>query len=385
MKRITVLASSAIIALLFVALMPSGLSATTTWLTYREDVAFNSGTVDIDNISYHNGTTTETYRNVTLPCKIDNLSQTVTQFRIKNTNADNSSFNLTVNGQAVNSSSVVNWTMGNWSNVTLAQMVTAGVTGTDTYLNFTFDVNNSNNEIHIRIYADDANLTSTWLTNNIVVKEKDITSPYIGTTSGKSFFTVNDSINVTNSLGYTITDLNLTSTYASHTVTAPSTYLLITSLANGASSLTYTQYQKYGPYVYDIDDESTGTSHEVEIYIKSDELLTNCVDWSIDPDDEDYDGVFDDLDYDSLDVELNGIDVDWEEGTIEMEDVTIKTSYSNNKFEFTWTEPTAPTPPTAEDVWYLIVFLGLAIYMWLVIIAIILIVVVLIVLAKKSK
>jgi len=385
MKRITVLASTAILAILFIGLLPSGLSATTTWLTYREDVAINSGTLDIDYIVYDNGTTSETYTNITLPCNVGNLSQTLTQFRIKNENATNTTFNLTVNGETVNSSSEVDWDMGNWSNVTLAMMVTAGVSETDTYLNFTYDVNNSANDIHIRIYADDANITSAWLTNNIVVKEKDLTTPSIKPKSSKSFFTVNDSIQISNALGYTITDINMTKTYPSHIITIPSTYLEITSIANGASSTTYTNYQKYGPYVYDLDDDSSGSSHEVVVYIKSYELLSNCVEWILDVDDEDYDGAFDDMNYNSLDVELNNRDIDWDEGSIEMEDLTIKTSYSNNQFVFIWDE-TAVTPPItpSEQAWYLMVFFGLALYVWLVVITTILIIVILVALAKKK-
>lgn len=384
MKHRTVLEISALVVFcLLVALVPSGLSAT-TWLTYREDVAIDSGTVDIDNISYHNGTTTETYRNVTLPCPISNLSQTLTQFRIKNENATNSTFNLTVNSNAVNASSLVNWTMGNWSNITLAMMVSAGVTDTDTYLNFTFDVNNSANDIHIRIYADDANFTSSWLSSNVVVKEKDVTSPSIGTTSARSYWVVNDSIAVSHSIGYTLSDVNLTPTFSSQTITAPATYYNVGSIATGGSTTTYAQYQKRGPYLYDVDDDSTGTSHEVSIYIQTNELLTSCVDWSVDISDAEYDDAFEDINYDTLDVELNSIDVDWEEGSIDMEDLTIKSSYSNNKFTFTWTETAIPATATPE-AWYMTLFLGLAVYLWITIIIAVIVILALILLIRKKK
>ena len=383
MKHRTVLVISALVALcLFVALVPSGLSAT-TWLTYREDVAINSGTVDIDNTTYHNGTTAETYRNVTLPCPVSNLSQTLTHFNIKNENATNSTFNLTVNSQAVNTSSSVNWTMGNWSNITLAMLVSAGVTDTDTYLNFTFDVNNSANDIQITIYADDANFSSTWLSSNVVVKEKDVTAPSIGTTSARSYWVANDSIATSNSIGYTLSDVNLTPTFSSQTITAPATYYNVGAIANGASTTTYAQYQKRGPYLYDIDDESSGTSHDVTIYIQTNELLTSCVDWSIDIGDAEYDDVFDDINYNTLDVELNGLDIDWDEGSVDMEDLTIKTSYSNNKFTFTWTEPAA-APIAVEPAWYMLMFIGVAAYLWITIIIAAIVIVALVLLIRKK-
>jgi len=381
MKHVAVLASALLATLLFLAIMPS---SSATWLTYREDVAVNSGTVDIDNISYHNGTTTTTYRNVTLPCTIAQLNRTVTQFRIKNENAGNLTFNLTVNGVAVNSSSAVNWSMGNWSNVTLSMMTNAGVSTSNTYLNFTFNVSNANNDIHIRIYTDDASVTRTWLNSSIVIKEKDVTTPTIGTTQGKSFWTVNDSINITNTLGYTISDVNLTPTFPSHKISAPATYYNVGTLTNGSSAVRYAQYQKYGPYVFKIIDDSDGTSHEVTIYVKSNELLTNCVDWSIITNNPDYDGVFDTINYDTLEVEFNGQSEDWEQGSIELEDLTIKTSYSNNKFVFTWTEAIPVSIPSAVQPWYLITFFGIALYLWAIIIIAIVAVVSIVIILRKA-
>lgn len=71
--------------------------------------------------------------------------------------------------------------------------------------------------------------------------------------------------------------------------------------------------------------------------------------------------IFDTLNYDTLEVELNGNDVDWEEGSIEMEDLTLQAQYSLNKFTFQWTSggtsgtggtiPTTPTTTPAAGDW----------------------------------
>jgi len=76
----------------------------------------------------------------------------------------------------------------------------------------------------------------------------------------------------------------------------------------------------------------------------------NAVEWSINPNDDKYDGAFETLDYNTLDVEQNGVDRDWDEGSIELEDFTVFSSIFNNRWVFTWTEPSA-VPPTAPGLW----------------------------------
>lgn len=382
MKHRTVLAISALVAFcLLVALAPSGLSAT-TWLTYREDVAINSGTVDISYSTYVNDTgSSGNYTNITLPCLVSSLTNDTTYINVSTTS--NQTYNLSVNGNSCNASSVLNVTYFVWN---LTDLLSGSkITGTDTYVNVSFDFNESSgNNVSIFITASDAAFTSTWLSSNVVVKEKDVTSPFIGTTSGKSYWVVNDSIATSNSIGYTLSDVNLTPTFSSQTITAPATYYNVGSIANGASTTTYAQYQKRGPYVYDVDDDSSGTSHEVTVYIQTNELLTSCVDWSVDIADDEYDDVFSDINYNTLDVELNGREVDWEEGSVDMEDLTIKTSYSNNEFTFTWTEA-VPYTPSAVQAWYMILFLGLAVYLWIAIIIAVIVIIALVLFIRKNK
>ncbi|RLB86789.1 MAG: hypothetical protein DRH10_10045, partial [Deltaproteobacteria bacterium] len=256
----------------FLLLITAGASAT-TWLTYREDVSISSGTVDISLTYWHNQTTTTTSRNITLPCQLGQLNRTVSKFAIK-ANGGNIVYNLTVNGVAIKSSQAV--TDGNWDNVTLASIISGGVSSSDTYINFTFNVSANTNIIKIVIYGNDSALTSTWISNHITVKEKDVTTPEVGTSSTSAFWTVNDSITVTNSgLGYALSDINLTLSYPAHKISTPASYVTVSSLSNGGSAVRYVQYQKYAPYVYKVDDNSEGTSHEVIVYIKSNEVLTN--------------------------------------------------------------------------------------------------------------
>ena len=372
MKHKTVLVASALVVILaLVALVPSGLSAT-TWLTYREDVAINSGTIDLANgITITDTGSSGSYTNITLPCLVSALTNDTTYVNVSATS--NQTYNLSVNGNSCNDTSVLNATYFVWN---LSDLLSGDkINGTYTYINVSFDFNESaNNSVVIHFYASDAVLLTTWLSSNVVVKEKDVTSPYVGTTSGRSFWVVNDSINVSNSLGYTIADVNLTPTFSSQTITAPATYYNVGSIVDGSSAETYAQYQKYGPYVHDIDDDSSGTTHDVTIYVSTNELLTSCVDWSIALNDDNYDDAFDDMNYNTLVVELNGHGIDWDEGSIEIEDFTTQTSYSNNEFTFAWTEAVVPVAPVAV-AWHMTLFLGMALYLWIILLVAIVVVI----------
>ena len=355
----------------FLLLIVAGASAT-TWLTYRDTVTVSSATADIDLTYWHNQTTTDTYRNITFPCQIGNLNRTVSMFAIK-ANGGDITYNLTVNGQLIKDN--ISVTDGNWGNTTLANIISGGVSGSDTYLNFTFNVSANKNIIEIRIYGDDTPLLSSWISSQITEKEKDITSPKVGTSSTSAFWTVNDSITVTNNMAYTLSDVNLTLSYPSHKVTVPALTKTISSISASGTGTTYVQYQKLAPYVFKVRDESQGTSHEVVIYIKSHETLTNCVDWILDPSKEVYDGAFDNLNTDTLEIKYNGVSVDWttnDDGNIVINDFTTREQYTLNKFVFTWTEA-APGAPAEEVPWYEQTVFGIQLWVVLAIFAILII------------
>ncbi|RLF95970.1 hypothetical protein DRN52_03255 [Thermococci archaeon] len=367
MKRVgVILGISALLLLITVS------ASASTWLTYRDTVDVASGTVDISLTVWHNQTTTETYRNISLPCQISELDSSLTKFAIK-ANGGDITYNLDVNGVTIKSSQTV--TDGNWDNTTLAEMISAGVSDSDTYLNFTFSVSADTNIIEIDVYGDDCALTSSWISNHVTVKEKDVTEPEVGTSSTSAFWTVNDSITVTNlGLGYNLYDVNLTLSYPAHKISTPVSYLVWTSIPADGSGTKYVQYQKYAPYVYKVKDESEGNSHKAIVYIKTRELLTNCVDWTIDPSDEVYDGAFDTLDTSTLSIEYNNVDMDFtvnDDGTITIEDFTVREQYTLNKFVFTWTvAPAVPITPV-EVPWYEQTYYGVP--LWMIVTAVILI------------
>ena len=355
MKRLILVATALFVLLTLCVASASG-AAVGTWLTYREDISIDSGYGDIDTTFWYNGTGTsaDVSVNLTLPSNVLNLSGSQTNFTICVTGAGtNGTYNLTVNGNACNSSSWCNRSVQNIT--TLTQMISAGVTNTDEYLNFTWNCTTSDTKIGINLTGSNVNFSTTWRTNVITIKEKDVTKlPYVGKSSTTSIHTVNNSFNVSNStLWFPVTTCVFNITYPSHKISEPSTSFSVATLAANGSAQDYVQYQKYGPYVYNVDEDVDGREHEVTIKVKGNEVLTNCVYWSIDPDDEVYDDVFDDLDYDSLEVTLNGISKDWDKDgdDVELEDFTIREGIGNNKFVFTWTEPAVPPVVAVPSIW----------------------------------
>lgn len=368
-----------ILALLGILVFSASASAL-TWNTYLEDISVPSGTVDI-SLTYHlNNTGTGNYTNITLPCNVWELTNASTTFNI--TATTNQSFNLTVNGNAVNSSSGLNWTNGNTSETDLSDW---GTTETDQYLNISCSSDNTGNTVKITVVANDAAFSSAWLSSYIAIAESVLTAPEIDDQQAYSYFSVKDRVVITNSLGYTITDISLVLTYPSHNLSSPSTHVNVTTLATSDISYNNISYQKYGPYVTgsigeDIDDDD----HEVTIRVSSHEVLTRLVDWDFDETAEDYEDYFDTIDFDTLEIKLNGVKIDWDEGTIEMDDMTLVEG--TNKYEFTWTEAAAaPVPPVSGPWDWLTDDYGTGIAFWLWIIILIVVVCVIIAVAYAVK
>lgn len=368
-----------ILALLGILVFSASASAL-TWNTYLEDISVPSGTVDISLTYYLNNTGSGNYTNITLPCDVWELTNASTTFNI--TATTNQSFNLTVNGNAVNSSTALNWTDGNSSETTLSDW---GTTETDQYLNISCSSNNTGNTVTINVVVDDAAFSSAWLSSYIAIAEAVLTAPEIDDQQAYSYFSVKDRVVINNSLGYTITDISLVLTYPSHNLSRPSTHVNVTTLATSDISYNNISYQKYGPYVTgsigeDIDDDD----HEVTIRVSSHEVLTRLVDWDFDETDEDYEDYFDTIDFDTLEIKLNGVKIDWDEGTIEMDDMTLVEG--TNKYEFTWTEEAAaPIPPVAGPWDWITGNYGTGIALWLWIIIIIVVVCVIIAVAYAVK
>jgi len=312
-----------------------------TWETYRNDITIESGMTDINdriNLSDYTGTGTNVSGVVKLPCNIDNI--TTIFFNVSNDGAATIYYNLTVNSIDVNLSDTV---AAYAKNETSKSNYTAA-SGSVTLENITWSFNASSYaNLSLYLYAVDADMCSYWLSQNIVMTERDVIVPEVvnSRNSGQSFWTVNDSINTSFTWGYNLSGILLNITYPSNKVTNGSANISIASATNDSSDEQYTQYQKRGPYVYSVDESIDGSKHTVTIKLKSPEILRDCVDWTLLTNADCYDDYFDTLDYSTLDVELNGIDQSWSQGSVVFEEIDVKTSPTNNEWTFEWTVSTA--------------------------------------------
>lgn len=351
------------------------------WVTYREDISIASGFTDIaynETIGY-SGEDTKTIgeqgaythnetHNYTLPISIDNLT-TMTFLVYNNFPTDGQPiwFNLSINGVNLDFATEVN--ESEWGNATKADYEAAGgdIYNT-TWINYSFnatymddseEVVKKSCDLYLILETTDAQLNSTWLTNVLSHSEYDMTNPTVGYSKPSTYWNVNDTCNVSMNIWFTnatvaMHNATFNITYPSHTVGTPTTTQFnFTTIESNQSAQKYVQYQKYGPYVYSVDEEIDGKDHEVTIKLSSDELLTNCVYWTIDPDNEEYDGVFDTLNFNNLDIELNNVNQDWDQDgdSIELEDFTAFASIAGNKWVFTWTEAAVTPPPTGANIW----------------------------------
>lgn len=372
-----------ILALLGILVFSASAGAV-TWNTYLEDIIVPSGTVDIDLTYYHNGTTSNYTRSVALPCNASELTGATTFFNIT-ADGGNITYNLSVNGNACNTTSHMNGSETySW---TLTALIAADkVSNTDKYLNFTFGVNSSTNDIRIDITADDAAFSPAWLSTYVSVAEAILTSPEVNDKQAYSYFSVKDRVAVNNNLNYTITDISLALTYPSHNLSTSDSTVDITSLATGSISYNNLSYQKYGPYVTGtIGEDIDGDDHEVTIRVSSHEVLTRLVDWDFDETAEDYEDYFATINFNTLVVKLNGVKIDWDEGTVEMDGDTLVEGV--NRYEFSWSEAAAPVVTPAPGAWdwiYDDYGTGIAVWMWIIITATIACIIIAVAYAKKK-
>ena len=343
----------ALLAICVFALIAGSIGATTTYVTNRTDITVKSGTVDFNHsesniYSPAGGAGTNVTGNISLPCTIAGLS--VMNFTVWNNESIPIRVNLSVNGVKIFDDQTI--ASGSSATKTLSDYQTAGGSTSKTYIAWSFNANDTDDEyVNISITADDAPLTTTWINSQVAIAEKDESTPSIKTEMIHSFFAVKDRIRVTNNLEFTIRNVTLNLTYPSHAISKPYKNITYTSITNGTTGTKYVGYQKRGPYIKEMEETVDGNTHTVEVRVYSYEILLDCVDWIIDPDDEDYSEYFDTVNFDTLEIEKEGSDVTWENdsGKIVIEDLSLPKGYTD--FTFTWTvAPAPPAPPTQPAV-----------------------------------
>lgn len=143
--------------------------------TYPTNTA--SGLVDVTY--YYNGTTSG-YRNYSLPCTVGELSPSgLAKFYILANGTKNVIYNLTTNGHATNDTSTLIKGTG-YNQTFLGLLFSGNLSTSDTYVNFTFNTNNTYNRIKIGIYGTyyKASDYRTAIENNTYDSLTDLSSGY---------------------------------------------------------------------------------------------------------------------------------------------------------------------------------------------------------------
>lgn len=285
---------------------------------------------------------------ITLPCEISNL--TYMNFTIWNNESTKICVNLTVNNITLLDSYSLN--AGSEVTVNLTNYTNAGGDLNLTYIYWIFSSNQTDDEyINITLKGDDVTIASRYL-ELIEVKEKDKSTPEVGIEREASFFAVEDKIKLKNEFKFNISDINLTVCYPPNAVNKPVRYIYVDNATVNQTIYKRIGYIKYAPYIYDIQEPVyEDNQYTLEVTVKSYENLIDCVRWEIDPDSSFWKDYFPKLNYDTLEITINDESVEFSQGSIILENISLDDGY--NDVVFTWTPTTEYfVPVTGEKAWW---------------------------------
>lgn len=332
-----------------------------TWYSYREDVSVNGyNATDLyenatrDYGAWAGAADENISGNFTLPAPIeDATAMTWTVY-----NAEATNYNLTWNGIA------------QLDNQSLTGSHEYGVTEdgkTESYVNWSFNASDAvegDTYLNFSIHYEDTYIGDPWITNatyglvkNVKERINQQTPIYVGKDYRDSWYSVVDQITVNATLldstnnSIEIYDADLDLNYPGHASNTPSASVAYINTSGDAQTLTVS-YQKNGPYVDRLEHSKDGDTHTTTVDVKDFETNTG-VSWTINTTVEQYSEYFPGLDYDTLTIEKYGTSIDWSEGSIVMDDLSLRQGF--NQFTFTWTEeeepaPPGPSPAEAEEV-----------------------------------
>ena len=264
--------------------------------------------------------------------------------------------NLTVNGhERVNNSTTIN--AGIEFNVAFDTSLYP-----QDYLNITFNANSTDVFLNISINWVDATVTKTEFITGVhgligSIQERYKTHPKIKFDKDASYYVVEDKITIrpafvdTNNWSMEIYDVNFTIQYPSNAINSPVSKIYVDYLNLSSPSEThYIGYQKYGPYVSRIGTPSQDPYGDYElgmrVYAYEDE--EDCS-WEFDPESSDLSSYFPSLDYDTLTIEINGIEYNFTRGSITISDIDLDEGQNTVEFQWTPEQVVTPVTPTERD------------------------------------
>jgi len=341
-----------------------------------ETITLPQVTADISFSKDYGGVTAGSSLTISLelPCALESLNNTNNNITVTADDATASTtVNLTVNGVAVATNYDI--TGGSSKTWTFVDFANAGVNMSVTYLTIVVEaVANATTATVLNLSGDDIALVDNYTTS---YSEVFLTKPEVMHSRTLSFFTAKDVISITQDSDINLTDVKCSLTYPDHAISKPVTSINFESLNKSESKSVTVIYQKWGPYVSDFDKEVSDDEITITIIIYSFENITASYEFNTT--EEPYVDYFTEFSKDNIkDVELNGVDVDWEDpsGVIKIDSLSLKEGL--NELNVTYTKvavAATPTYPTVygeivvEEVeWYEQTFLGIPVYIWVAII-----------------
>jgi len=312
-----------------------------------------------------------TIANLKLPTTLSNINSAGSGSLTIFAGANTTKVNVVVNGVTVASGyTILGGTSRSW---TLTDFSNAGVNLNTADLSIVVSViANSTSAVWFNASADDAVCSGAYF--NVEVTEKQTSTPKLEYYDTDSFYTVKQTVNVTQTSDFNITDVNLTFTYPSNAISHDVTNVVVATLNKSESYVKDLYFQKRGPYVSDIDSDEGDDTYTTEITIYAPEAVT--AELTVYPFEYPWYRYFPYFDFSKIKViELNDKDLDWDSEDNALVLGEEQLDAGNNVLNITYYKPTGPiiipTPSPTEPQ-----FLGLSVWMWVAIIAVVVVAVV---------
>ncbi len=210
--------------------------------------------------------------------------------------------NVTVNGVAVLTNYVI--AGGTTKQITFADMASAGVDMSATSLTIAVEaIANSTTSTLLVMSANDAQVSANW--SYSVVEQRLSTPQIVKYGEDISFYTVKDTVTVTQNSDVNLTDFKASFTYPSNAISNDVSSYNFGTLNTSESKSVALSYQKRGPAVSVITTNETSTEVNVTMTIYSPEAVS--ADFTIDPQSETWSRYFPEFNINNLEeIKLNG-------------------------------------------------------------------------------
>jgi len=364
---------SVVFAVFFVALLAMGTASAVNYVDVDAtcDVSINYQIATVLNASE------STSVNLALPTTLSNINNAGDGNLTIYAGTNDTTVTVVVNGVTVASGyTIVGGTSKSWS---LSDFSNSGVSLNTADLSITISVLvNSTSSIWFNASANDAVCSGAYFDVNVT--ETQTSTPKLEFYDTDSFYTVKQTVNVTQTSDFNITDIKLNFTYPSNAISEDVTSSTISTLNTSESEIVNLYFQKRGPYVTDIDSDAGNETYTTEITIYSPEALTAEI--VISPFDHPWYEHFPYFDFSNIKViELNDDDLSWDTDDDDLDLGTEELDSGENELVISYYKPSGPPVVVPTAIPY--EFLGVSLTIWIVIIVAIVVSIIVVVAVRK--